>query len=218
MVIGLGWFLTVATAASNVPQFHAIISRKSSYGLSFINLWIYIIQSSSNLLGAVLLQQSVVVCCYESWGWLDCVNHGLVIEQLFVNWVCMEITFVLYIIYHAPNPILDKDAKPREKRWVSILLFLIGLTFIIVICVTAFLLYSSQGVNGPDLLYMGDVLGIVGSIGMFLGNFPQIILTYRLKQVGSNSILMYTLQAPGVLLLAVFQTISAPDQIFIALS
>jgi len=44
-------------------------------------------------------------------------------------------------------------------------------------------------------------LGIISAAGMLVGNLPQIITTYRLKRVGSNSILMNLLQAPGLFVL-----------------
>jgi hypothetical protein len=46
-------------------------------------------------------------------------------------------------------------------------------------------------------LFSADTLGTISAIGMLIGNLPQIVVTYRLKRVGSNSIVMILLQTPG---------------------
>lgn len=152
----LGWFLLVGTFISNVPQYHAIISRKSSYGMSIGNQFIFQIQSWSNFAAAFLLERWKVDCCFNgAWYWTMCLNQTLVASQLMVNFISMLITFVLYLAYHSPNPDLDVDVKPRESYKFAMLMFNLTNIFVLVTTGVALALFFTTGMDSIYLDGMG---------------------------------------------------------------
>jgi len=56
-------------------------------------------------------------------------------------------------------------------------------------------------------------MGITSALCQFLGNVPQIIVTYQSKELGSFSLATLFMQTPGSVLLAFFQFIQASDKI-----
>ncbi|KAL8276875.1 hypothetical protein RQP46_010703 [Phenoliferia psychrophenolica] len=89
---------------SYLPQHYRIIHNKSSEGFSPFFLLLGATSSACSLLNIVSLQWGQVECChYLSAG--ECFESVLGIAQVFFQWFCFNLIFVLYLIFY---PLTDK--------------------------------------------------------------------------------------------------------------
>ncbi|GAA5918202.1 hypothetical protein JCM6882_005150 [Rhodosporidiobolus microsporus] len=91
--------ITVGLVLSYLPQHARIIRSKNSEGFSPLFLLLGATSSASSLANIVTLQWGQVVCCqYLSAG--QCFESVLGIVQVFVQWFCFNLIFVLYLLYY----------------------------------------------------------------------------------------------------------------------
>ncbi|GAA6037047.1 hypothetical protein JCM8097_005524 [Rhodosporidiobolus ruineniae] len=113
--------IVVGLVLSYLPQHLRIIRSKNSEGFSPLFLLLGATSSASSLANIVTLQFGQIACCqYLTAG--QCFESVLGIGQVFVQWFCFNLIFVLYLIYY---PLASKYVRsvpiatsslPRQKR------------------------------------------------------------------------------------------------------
>ncbi|GAA5875621.1 hypothetical protein JCM8547_000888 [Rhodosporidiobolus lusitaniae] len=95
----LSALIAVGLIISYAPQHARIIRSKNSEGFSPLFLLLGATSSASSLANIVTLQWGQIACCqYLSAG--QCFESVLGIAQVFVQWFCFNLIFVLYLIYY----------------------------------------------------------------------------------------------------------------------
>ncbi|GAA5926670.1 hypothetical protein JCM10213_002419 [Rhodosporidiobolus nylandii] len=97
MILSLS--IVVGLIISYIPQHARIIRSKNSEGFSPLFLLLGATSSASSLACIVTQQWGQVACCqYLSAG--QCFESVLGIAQVFVQWFCFNLIFVLYLLYY----------------------------------------------------------------------------------------------------------------------
>ncbi|BGO97934.1 hypothetical protein NBRC10513v2_001930 [Rhodotorula toruloides] len=109
---------------SYAPQYIRIIRHKNSEGFSPLFLLLGATSSASSLGNIVTLQWGQVACCqYLTKG--QCAESVLGIAQVFTQWFCFSLIFILYLVYYPLSskyvrsvPIAS-SALPRRKPFLT---------------------------------------------------------------------------------------------------
>jgi len=115
-----------------------------------------------------------------------------------------ENTYGLLLTYFTPNPDLSPQKQLWERRvalygYVGYVLIFIGGFGSVVL----WMLFTSN----PDRTQLSDAVSVIASVCNIVTWLPQIWQTYRLKSPGALSVGMLLLQAPGALVVIIFQGI-----------
>ncbi|KAI0080481.1 hypothetical protein K474DRAFT_1615669 [Panus rudis PR-1116 ss-1] len=218
--------LCIGMVLSYLPQHWKIISSKSSEGFSPWFLLLGSTSSASGMLNIVVMQWGIIKCC-PSVGAHSCIEMTLAIFQLFLQWFLFTMILVLYIIYYPPHlkyvevEVDDEHDGSHRKvatsvksdNWrLSITLSWVVFIHLILVTFVTFLLlltnpsYPSQYPTPDDsrhrqLYLWATFLGVTSAVLAALQYAPQILHTYRMKLVGSLSIIMMCIQSPGAVLM-----------------
>jgi len=217
-------FLIVANIISYIPQYVAIIRRKSSDGINFVMLAIALLSSLLTVISGGISKWPKLTCCvYDHLTAAQCLKNNLATLQLLNAVVC---TFTLYIIFlwysnpaHAgvqlPELVeetsgkndddeSERKSKTRNRAWISF----IGVIFIsVAFSVVGATLHYNAGIDAETIRQFASALGVVSAVLTVIQWTPQLVTTWKLKSAGSLSVLMLMIQAPGALLVIVFQGI-----------
>ncbi|BGO89831.1 hypothetical protein NBRC10512_005600 [Rhodotorula toruloides] len=107
---------------SYAPQYIRIIRHKNSEGFSPLFLLLGATSSASSLGNIVTLQWGQVACCqYLSKG--QCAESVLGIAQVFTQWFCFSLIFILYLVYYPLSskyvrsvPIASSALPQRQRK------------------------------------------------------------------------------------------------------
>jgi uncharacterized protein with PQ loop repeat len=202
IVIGTGIF--VGTALSVVPQIVVLIRRRTNFGLnaSFVfltNLGHFCVFTNITSLHAtdfVAIVQRATFSSYPTF---------LTFLNIFCLWFFYHYVVHLNLMYFDIEQRSHRSVgQTRAMRFVTIG-FTVGwgFLFLAMAAVLAALL-ASYGMRSIALESFGGVCGLA-AVGISLAQYlPQMVTTIRLRDNGSLSILMLTLQFPGGLVNALF--------------
>ncbi|KAK4058614.1 hypothetical protein OIO90_000058 [Microbotryomycetes sp. JL221] len=116
--------IVVGLIVSYVPQHYRIIAHRTSAGFSPLFLLLGATSSASSLLNIVTLQWGQIACCrYLSGG--QCFESMLGIAQVFFQWFCFNLIFILYLIYYPRSEKyvrsvpLESHNIPPERPWID---------------------------------------------------------------------------------------------------
>ncbi|GAA6025893.1 hypothetical protein JCM11491_001727 [Sporobolomyces phaffii] len=91
--------IVVGLVVSYIPQHYRIIRHRNSDGFSPLFLFLGATSSASSLGNIVTLQWGQVACCkYLTSG--QCFESVLGIVQIFTQWFCFNLIFILYLLYY----------------------------------------------------------------------------------------------------------------------
>jgi len=196
----IGCFLIFGVMISYIPQHLAIIKRRSSQGISWITIFLANISTCSNTINAVLEQWDTLTCCFE-FGFWKCNASLLSIYQISVGWFNSLLLFILVLLF------FPKEIDIRNKRVaiISWWIYVVGLIFLSS-GAGGILLYK-EGSNSKVVSDYAFSFGIISTVAILCQWTPQIWKTWNAKEVGSLSIMMLLLQAPGSFIVVIFQGI-----------
>eukprot|EP01119_Soliformovum_irregulare_P020463 TRINITY_DN6628_c0_g1_i1.p1 TRINITY_DN6628_c0_g1~~TRINITY_DN6628_c0_g1_i1.p1 ORF type:complete len:303 (-),score=49.56 TRINITY_DN6628_c0_g1_i1:51-959(-) len=221
--IGVGLILGVCI--SYIPQFIAIIRRRSSVGIAWQTVLLANISTCSNTINAIFEQWETVACCRLYYTPLQCAASTLSIAQIATGFINSTIFYILVLAFF-PSEREEEEFKMsgQEQRYMSSSSFrskwrlpgtnrirarYAGLVYLILnillIPATIGVLLWFYGPGSKEVTDFAFAMGIVSSLAVVLQWTPQIVKTFRAKAVGSLSILMLILQAPGSFLVVIFQ-------------
>ncbi|KXN92869.1 hypothetical protein AN958_07066, partial [Leucoagaricus sp. SymC.cos] len=205
--------VVIGISTSYAPQHYRIIKAKSSQGFSPLFLLLGSTSAAAGMWNMITMQWGAARCCsVVSLG--SCVEMTAGIFQVFVQWFCFTLIFVLYMIYYpkhlkyAQTPklsatISDLSTKSPQWRMSVICAWITFWHFMLSATITTYLMTTAPstptaGIPLPDhILLWATLLGVTSAILAAIQYAPQLIHTYRLKLVGVLSIPMMCINAPG---------------------
>jgi len=212
------------------PQYVAIIYRKSSFGLSWLTLFLGNVMTVSIFSNGFLLRFELLRTC-QTVDFGTCAPHLIPLFQLAINWCAYTPVFLLYLIYfdERENEKSHRDVddhqhffwktlnkwpcvqtiKSMDVRKLAFHFLALYLGYVVLLAFLISFLLKSFGGCTPTTTNLAFTLGIFSSIINICLWTPQIIRTYQIKSVGSLSITTIFLIAPGNMLFAyvmAFQT------------
>jgi len=191
----LGIFLIVGGLVSFIPQYHAIVSRKSSRGLSFVTLGLGLSSSAFSACNVGMLNWWRIQCCWQQpRGTLECAGNNLAFAQLFTGFLWNLIQFILFIHFCRPEGehFRPTDAE-RTKKFATITLISI-ITVVSTVASVAAVLYYVYDVYSWRLKIYATVLGYFSAVLNGSQYFPQLYITAKLRGAHPNP--HYSLRSP----------------------
>lgn len=195
--IALGVILIVGTIASTIPQHIKIWQNKSTVGLSCLWLFLGNVNQFSSVINAVVMKFPQLQAC-SILGVGECTPSLLALYQLLALWLFSFPLYIWYLKFSIPS------VMHRREWLMARVLFGILLAFIVVAIGAAVVTLTEFGDCAYVTLGFGYTMGIVSTVMTFTQWAPQIYSTFRAKSVGSFSILMLAMQAPGSFIIIFF--------------
>jgi len=206
--ISIGSFIILTIFTTYLPQYYKIIKSKSTEGISNHYIFLGNVSNFTNFYGTLLLNYTIVDCCnYVSAG--DCANILLPIYQMFSPWGAIFIMYIIYIYY-------DKsDQNGIKKSLIYFVWFIAVFIFLFGIVGMALILRYNNFKNNINAF--GNFLNILSTISCVVYMLPQIVMTYKNKSIGNLSLISLGFQAPGSLLVFIYQNIVSKAPISIGI-
>ncbi|KAK2738023.1 hypothetical protein FQN57_007289 [Myotisia sp. PD_48] len=192
---------------SYLPQLIRIISRRSSFGISPYFVLLGVTSGVSSFANILVLPKSArdIACCHEISG-VACFAGLLGIFQVGVQTSCFAAVLVLFVAYFPRDspgiPLALPETSSRKKSHsfrTAIAVAVICVVYTIFVATLA----SVVILEYPSSRQLwANILGIMSTILSSIQYFPQIYTTFRLRSVGSLSIVTMLIQTPGSLIWA----------------
>ena len=196
----LGIALCVAGTLSYFPQYYSLIKSRQSKGISELSLFIL------NLGSACLLANIVILNwfrwqCYSECGFWVCTGNLLPVWQIAVGWIMVVPLYLIFIRFKRLH---------SERHCAYDLAFLLTyVLFIMLILIVSLAEELSPTDSREFFIVFSKILGIVSAISSCVVWIPQIVKLIRTKNQGSLSLVMFIFQAPGNVIIIVFQAVLA---------
>jgi len=202
--ISLGVFLWIASMLALIPQHVKMWQTRSSVGLSFYMLFLSNINQFSSVINATLLKFPQIQACFEV-GILECSPSLLTVYQLVGIWIVTFPLYIWFLLFFLRTEEFKADPKQRDRNWlIARILFLLFIAYAVIMMGIAISFLLAFGECGKPTINFGWSVGIASIATTFIQWSPQIYQTWRLKAVGSFSILTLAIQAPGTLVVVYF--------------
>eukprot|EP01087_Luapelamoeba_hula_P024681 TRINITY_DN9492_c0_g1_i1.p1 TRINITY_DN9492_c0_g1~~TRINITY_DN9492_c0_g1_i1.p1 ORF type:complete len:371 (-),score=51.31 TRINITY_DN9492_c0_g1_i1:44-1156(-) len=202
--IALGVVLWVAAMLAIVPQHVKIWQTKSSEGLSYLMLFLSNINQFSSVVNATVLKFPQIRACFEA-DILTCTPSLLTLYQLIGAWVANFPVFWWYLLFFWRTESVVADPKKARFEWrMALFLFYFFLGYICVMIVLSTIFLMVFGECDDITTWFGWAVGMGSIVTVFIQWTPQIWKTWRLKAVGSFSIITLLIQAPGTMVIVYF--------------
>ena len=195
--IVVGTIIILSIVLTYLPQYLKIIRGRTTVGISYLYLLLGNISNFTNFFGSLLLNYGLVDCCTKiSAG--KCINILLPIYQLFTPWLCIFILYIIFLIY-------DNRENARQYKLAFINFTLFILIFVFILGIIGLMLINHYNRLKKNIHTFGDILNIVSTVTCFLTFFPQILKTYKIKTIGSLSLISLTFQSIGSFIVFIYQ-------------
>jgi len=204
--IGIGVFITIAMFVSYIPQYYKIISRQSIDGINFNTLLIGNTANFYNFMGILTLSTWKFGCChYINSG--RCATGIIPSIQMFMPWFSITIYIIIYLHYkfYYEDCISNRWDKRLLLFWISI--------FIIPIIIAYVSLVSKTIYPNHDKEVLGNFLNITSAVLCLIQWVPQILTTYKEKDIGSLSYLTLGFQSIGSIIVFCYQTFFTSEEL-----
>lgn len=186
---------------------------RSSQGLSALFLFIAGVFSLGSLLSTCILQFDRFVCCTHSdVNFAQCNEMLLAIYQIAVMPLNIGIIYTLSVIYVDPVP-APKD-HPSPSTFESRQRLIMYTSYFWICCLLLYCIYVASllmlgwGWDSRIVAGFGKLISGVVFLSTFIQYAPQIYSTFQLKAAGSVSIVTLLIQAPGTLVVIIFQILA----------
>ena len=237
VVMGVLGFMTFVTY---IPMMWALYEAKTSRGVSLLMMFLVNITNYSNTIGVGLQNWQSMICCGQKWSTLTCVE-GLNPFFLIAANIVGSLPVYYLLVYYFNEPGVDADGDEEEgsqKSGVSAVtassyisqnliahdmdvsnvtkqhavwsLVSFHIYVVITIAISTIFLWKT-GLHSDEVKYYADVMNILSGVAMAFSWIPQIITTYKMKDVGSLSVLTVLLQAPGSAIVCVTMIINGQN-------
>ncbi|MCJ1398408.1 hypothetical protein MMC11_001606 [Xylographa trunciseda] len=194
---GVSIFILFGIFLSYISQYHRIISRRSSEGISPYFLLLGTTAGTCAFANILVLPASRadLACCKEISGF-GCFASLLGILQVGLVWSCFAGILLLFLIFFPRATPLVPPEPPTSTPSYREALGVGGISAahaVITAIISAVIV-----IRYPDHLQAyANALGLLATVLASIQYFPQIFTTWRLKHVGSLSIPMMCIQTPG---------------------
>lgn len=205
----LGILLCLAGMCSYFPQYYSLIKSKQTVGVSELSLFILNVGSACLVANSVILNWSMFQC-YQSGGsglsaacnfWI-CTANLLPLWQISVGWLMVLPLYLIFIRF--------KRLESERHCLYDLAYLLTYVIFIMVILIVSLVeeYKSSDPVYTRGFfLVFSKILGIIAAVLSCVVWIPQIVDLLRFKNPGSLSLGMFLMQAPGNIVIIIFQAV-----------
>jgi uncharacterized protein with PQ loop repeat len=213
LVVGI--LLIIGTIASFIPQYVKIIRNKSVDGLNHWTQGLGNISAFCALFGAFMLDFEILKHCEDN---KYCGRNLLPFIQLFFTWLCPLITYIIFIKYYSSNYyIILFTKKIKQNNIVYGFFSFYAIVFLFCVTMTSVVLWLKWESWKKHGILFGQILSIISAIVTSFVWIPQIITTCKEQSIGSLSLLSLLIQAPGSIVIFVFQVIVSKSSWYIGL-
>jgi uncharacterized protein with PQ loop repeat len=190
-----GIILSLGTIISFIPQYYKIITNGNVKGISHWTQGLNNISSFCAFFGAFMLDYYLFKCCYSNGG---CGYLLIPFIQLFMNWICPLINYLIYMNYFKA-----KNTKEIYKVYGFFAFYVI--IFLICSTLTSIVLTAKWYSWQSHATIFGNILNVLSTVVTAFVWIPQILETYRSKDVGSLSLISLGIQTPGSFTIFIYQ-------------
>jgi len=192
-----GTIIWMGTLISLTPQLIKIIKKRSSHGISPL----FAILTS---IGHFLFTNNYFCLHNADFAGITQINSSRTIPRFltFVNlfslWICYLPVLVMLTIFFDFRKRRNRDILTIMNEWKIVRIFFFVYVGVLFIVFTVVLLIGSyNGYSSDVVLNTGKLSGGVSSIISIIHYIPQFYKTFQLKDHGSLSLTMLSIQAPG---------------------
>lgn len=179
--------LAAGIVVSYLPQHVRIFRRKTSEGISPWYILLGVSSGTCALCNILLLSDPVLSCCKViSAG--ECFAGTLGIAQVMLQTIMASFILVFAVVCSSP----EFEIHDHYVQILAVAKVCLGF-FILSVLLSVYVFFYSFG----NVLFVANVMGILGTILAAIQYFPQIWTTFQLKHTGSLSIPMMCMQTPG---------------------
>lgn len=203
----LVWSLISGTLLSYVPQYYKIYQNKSPKGLSESTVVFGLYSCIFNVLGTIQQDYTELRNCSKH---NNCYSSIIPIIQLIAPLLCILILYIYYIWY--ANNLFDNNAFKSDnytKDYSKIQDIYIRCKYnilAIILLFTIFIIINSIEKTNI-IINSGKILNIISAILSMIMWFPQIYMTYHLKNAHSLSLIALTIHSIGCFATVIYQGI-----------
>ena len=207
----IGGIIFLGTIISVIPQLTIIISNRSSYGLNSFSI------GFTSFGQFIMIVNLISLHCNDFVGLLQIpINISFPRMMTFIN--VFTLWFMYFFIPILTNIFFDIESRrnrtlpeiPKERK-LNIKIFIILILLISILSLLPFIIGYFYSYGGNFIYQLGKYLGTLASILVFAQYLPQMITTCKLKDTGSLSLMMLSIQGPGGLINTLFMWIGNHD-------
>lgn len=211
--ITLGVLLALGAMLSVVPQHIKMWKTRSSEGLSFYMLFLGNICQFSSALNAIILKFPQLEACGEV-GVVKCSPSLLTIYQLVGVWMVTFPVYWWFLLFYLRTDSFKKNMGKRRRDFIiAWLLFAFFVAYVGLTSLLAGVFIGALGDCAQTTIDYGWSMGMLSTATTFVQWLPQIYKTWRIKSVGSFSILTLGIQAPGTMIMVYFLLFLAGESV-----
>jgi len=205
LVIGI--LLISGSIISFIPQYYKIITRKSVSGISHWTQGLTNMSSFCAFFGSFMLDYYLFSCCKDNGG---CGYLMMPFIQLLFSWLCPFINYLIYMKYF-------KSTNISKRRAVYGFFIFYVIVFLISFALTCIVLAARWYSWQNHAILFGNILNILSAIITAFVWIPQIIETYKTKDIGALSLISLAIQTPGSFIIFIFQVFLAKSSWYIGI-
>lgn len=209
----VSWFGEVAgliilcfTPFSYLPQYHEIVSTRSSKGINTWSLLLGQIGSYAQFLSCLMFDLLRVLCCREE-DWSVCRGNMLVVLNLLIGWA-VQIPLLFVVIKYKRGK--DDSVVMGTLRYISILIM-----YVPAIAGPGVVIAATFGPDSDELVTYAKLVALVASLVTMVQWVPQIFTTLFSNDTGSLSLLMIGILVTGNLVTITFQWIVYEEEFLV---
>jgi len=207
--IAVGIFLIAGALFTYLPQYIAIVRRKSSHGISFWMLLLGLASAAFTGVNAGMMNWDHITCCStNNLTFGQCLANNLSFIQLFFLFFWYVVMVILFIVYCGPVPSENFSPQDAYRTRQRALVALVAVNIIVVaLCTTGGYIHYRYENKDAIVIQVAELVGYVGALLMMLQFLPQIYQTIVMRSPGALSLLSLAIGIPGQLLTVIFQGI-----------
>lgn len=203
--LALSIFLIFGTYISFLPQYVKFYQKKSHRGVSLVNGGCGALVTHLNLLNYLSLKwNDAFGCCQAPHSIDQCIIHLLPLVQTISIWFNTLLLIGGYLYYWDVNFAREEALStgiPISRLWLYDKLKVILLVTLDLLLAIAFVIMSLLGGHNSNYIRSyGATLNLIAAALISVHWIPQILLTMRIKSLGSLSGIMLLLQSSGAIL------------------
>ena len=194
----VGWCLCIAGMCSYFPQYYSLIKSKQAKGISELSLFLLNIGSACLVVNSIILNWYKWQC-YNKCGFWLCTANLLPFWQILVGWIMVVPLYLIFIRFKRLN---------SERHCAYDLAFVLTYAlFIIIVLAIGLSEKFTEGDSKPFFLGLSYFMGIASAVFFCVVWIPQIYKLIKTKNQGNLSLVMFLIQAPGNVVIIVFQAV-----------
>lgn len=207
-IVGLS--LCIGSTLSYSPQFYSMMKAESNDGISEPSVLALNIGSLALALNAMIFNWWRWSCFKKCDVWL-CTGDMLSFYQILIGYIMVVIMYAFVLYYNKEIPKIFKQSTWKDNTWKDcIIKFAKTFAYVFVYLITTIIFVLLLLAKQNDKVFMvrfADALGIIATVFSCIVWIPQIIQLAIFQEQGNLNIWMFILQAPGNIVIIIFQAV-----------